>query len=121
MTTFSQALKELAEPRQVGDSIQAAIVRAARLAGLPYPRAFNVWYGRARRIDAHEADQINEALRVKREKEARDELYDLRARLIKMESRLASTDPDFHRPTIDFTRQQARGLGGENCPMVRKR
>lgn len=60
------ALRELAEPRPVGDRIKAAISRAARATGLPYARAFNVWYGRARRIDAHEAQQIRDAITSKR-------------------------------------------------------
>src|SRR5947209_14578977 len=43
-----------------------AIDRAARAAGLSYWRAFDIWYGKARRIDAHEAAQINEAIRIDR-------------------------------------------------------
>lgn len=88
MTTFSQFLQELAEPRPVGDTVQSAIVRAARVTGIPYPRTFNIWYRRARRIDAHEAEQINEALRLKREKAVANEYHDLKARLAKLESRL---------------------------------
>lgn len=90
MSTYSQALKELAEPRPIGDSVKAAIVRVSRITGIPYPRTFNVWYERARRIDAHEAQQIEKALQSKREEEARNEIHDLRTRLLKMESRLAA-------------------------------
>jgi len=88
--TYSDALKELAEPRPVGDLVKAAIGRAARITGLSYTRAFDVWYGKARRIDAHEANRIEQALQNKREEEARNELQDLRMRLLKMESRLAA-------------------------------
>lgn len=98
MTTFSQAMKELAEPRPVGDSVKAAIVRVARITGIPYPRSFNIWYGRARRIDAHEAALIEQALQTKREEEVRNEIHDLRTRLLKMESRLASESANGNRP-----------------------
>lgn len=97
MTNYSEVLRELAEPRPVGDTIQSAIVRAARVVGIPYARTFNIWYRRARRIDAHEADQINEALRVKREKAAINEYQELRTRLAKLESLLVQKHPNFHR------------------------
>lgn len=112
MTTYSQALKELAEPRPVGDSIKAAIVRAARVAGLPYPRAFNVWYGRARRIDDFEARKIEAALQHKRENEARNEIQELRMRLLKMESRLAAEAANGDRPVLDRGRSARNGRGG---------
>lgn len=108
MTTYSQALKELAEPRPVGDSVKAAIVRAARVAGLPYPRSFNIWYGRARRIDDFEARKIEAALQSKREEEARNEIHDLRTRLLKMESRLAAEAANSNRPSLGVTRQRLR-------------
>ncbi len=108
MTTFSQAMKELAEPRPVGDSVKAAIVRVARITGIPYPRAFNVWYGRARRIDAHEARQIEQAIQNKREEEARNEIHDLRTRLLKMESRLAAESANSHRAGVHLSRVRVR-------------
>jgi hypothetical protein len=106
--TFSAALKELAEPRPAGDLVKRAIERAARLTGLSYTRAFDVWYGKARRIDAHEAAQIAEALQQKREEEARNELHDLRARLLKMESRLAADSSDSARPGLNLVRARVR-------------
>lgn len=104
MTTFSQALRELAAPRPIGDTVQAAIARAARITGIPYPRTFNIWYRRARRIDAHEAQVIEAALNHKREEEARNELHDLRTRLLKMESRLAAETADRSRASIRLVR-----------------
>jgi hypothetical protein len=104
MTTFADALKELAEPRPVGDTIQQAIVRAARAVGIEYPRVFNIWYGRARRIDAHEAALIEQALNDKREKAARNELHDLRARLLKMESRIAAENSNSDRARLTLVR-----------------
>lgn len=95
---FSDALRELSEPWVPGDRVKAAIARAARLSGLSYWRAFNIWYGKARRIDAHEAAQINEALRLKREKAVANEYQDLRTRLAKLEAALlVQGNPNVHR------------------------
>lgn len=103
--TYSDALKELAEPRPVGDLIKTAIGRAARAAGLSYTRAFDVWYGKARRIDDTEARRIERALQEKHEEEARNELHDLRTRLLKMESRLAAEAANESRARLDLSRQ----------------
>lgn len=91
--TYAEALKELAPTRPV----KQAIGQAAQLAGLTYTRAWDIWYRKARRIDAHEAEQINEALRIKREKAAANEYYDLKTRLAKLESLLVQTNPNVHR------------------------
>jgi hypothetical protein len=85
---YSLMLRELAKPKPEGDKFNLAIGRAAAAAGLEYWRAFDIWYRKARRIDAHEADQINEALRVKREKAAANEYSELKLRLAKLESTL---------------------------------
>ncbi len=106
--TYSDALKELAEPRPVGDLVKAAIGRAARITGLTYTRAFDVWYGKARRIDADEAQRIEQALQHKREEEARNEIHDLRTRLLKMESRLAAEAANSNRAGIGLVRQRLR-------------
>ncbi len=111
MNIYADALRELAEPRPVGDLVKAAIARASRLTGLSYTRAFDVWYGKARRIDAHEAEQIAKALQKKRDEEARNEFQDLRTRLLKMEARLAKSDPDVRGSAADYLRQQVRGRG----------
>ena len=106
--TYSDALKELAEPRPVGDLVKAAIGRAARITGLTYTRAFDVWYGKARRIDADEAGRIEQALQHKREEEARNEIHDLRTRLLKMESRLAAEAANSGRTGLGLVRQRLR-------------
>lgn len=106
--TYSDALKELAEPRPVGDLVKAAIGRAARITGLTYTRAFDVWYGKARRIDADEARRIEQALQNKREEEARNEIHDLRTRLLKMESRLAAEAANSGRAGLGLSRQRLR-------------
>jgi hypothetical protein len=99
---LAAALRELSQPSPQGDRVKQAINRAAKLCGLDYWRAFDIWYRKARRIDAHEAAQINEALRIKREKAVANEYHDLKARLAKLESMLLIQDnPNIHRKTSD--------------------
>lgn len=72
MTTLDRAallLQEIAEPRPIGDSVKAAITRAAKAVNaflsdrekLSYGRAEDIWRREARRIDAHELDAIRAA------------------------------------------------------------
>lgn len=96
------ALRELSEPWAPGDRVKAAIQRAARLSGLSYWRCFDLWYDKARRVDPQEIKAIADALARKREREAGNELQELRTRLAKLESRLSQVDEDFYRPTIDW-------------------
>jgi len=118
MTDISASLRELSEPWERGDKIKAAIARAARAADLTYWRAFDIWYGKARRIELAEINRIEAALRRKSEEHARNELHDLRTRLLRLEALLIQTDPDFHRPTIDQTREAVRDLGRNDRPVV---
>lgn len=112
MTTDYSALtadlKGLSRPAPSGDKIKRAIKRAADAAGLHYWRAFDIWYGKARRIDADEADRIRAAVQHKSEEEARHEYQDLRTRLLKMESRLAASGSDGHREAFDGMRTRFR-------------
>jgi hypothetical protein len=108
MTTYSDALRELSEPRPGGDLVKRAIERAARITGLTYTRTWDIWYGKARRIDADEAERISAALQLKREDEARNEIHDLRTRLLKMESRLAAEAANRDRPVLGGVRQRLR-------------
>ena len=105
----SQALHELSKPWPSGERVKCAIARAADLAGLSYWRAFDIWYRKARRIEDYETAQISEALERKNRLDTRNELSELRLRLARLESLLVQTDPDFHRPTVDFVRQSVRG------------
>jgi hypothetical protein len=110
--TYQGALRELAEPWAGGERIKTIIDRAARRAGLAYWRAFDIWYGKARRVTEAEHEAIAQALDKKRKEEARHELHDLRLRLARLESLFAQTDPDFHRPSLDSIREQLRQMGG---------
>jgi hypothetical protein len=118
---FSASLRALSEPWERGDKIKAAIARSARAAGLSYWRAFDIWYGKARRIDVDEAARIQAALQRQSEEHARNELHDLRTRLLRLESLLVSTDPDFHRPAIDQNRDALRNIGRKGRALDRRR
>ena len=103
------SLRELAGPRLAGDPIKAAVSRAARLAGLEYWRAYDIWYGRARRIDVQEETQITQALQKKRKAVAHNEFAELRARMARLETLLLNSDEDFHREDIAAIRFGSRG------------
>ena len=109
MFDYADGLRELAEPSSRGDRVKSAIERAARLSGLSYWRTFDLWYRKARKVEAFEIDAINDALAKKRAKETRNELQELRLRLARLESLLVQSDPEFHRETIANVRTQMRG------------
>ncbi len=109
--SLGDALKELAEPSSRGDRVKIAIDRAARRAGLAYWRAYDIWYGKARRVEPFEVALVSEALKKKRQEEARNEFYELKKRLAILESRLVQTDEEFHREDINSLRDTARGRG----------
>jgi hypothetical protein len=95
--SISNALKELALPKPEDDRVKRAIDRAARAAGIDYWRAFDLWYCKARRVDAQEALKIREALRLKRERDLQHEYQELRTRLAKLESRMVKDHSHFRR------------------------
>lgn len=113
-------LRELSEPWASGERIKTVLDRTSRLARLTYWRTFDIWYGKARRIEPHEIDQIAEALRIKNEKSARNEFHDLKLRLARLEASLSARDADFHSPSIDHARDVVRGLGSSHSAVARK-
>ncbi|WP_170246039.1 hypothetical protein [Methylobacterium gnaphalii] len=60
-------IRDLAEPRPVGDTVKAAITRASRAVSaflqepMSYGRAEDIWRREARRIDAAEMDALRAA------------------------------------------------------------
>lgn len=91
-------VKRAAEPRVVGDSVKAAIVRAANKLRWRYSRTKEIWYGRARRIDAHEMD----ALRKEVAKQA--------AKYERIANAMVTTDPEFFGEDIAALVHTARAL-----------
>jgi hypothetical protein len=104
----AKALKELSAPHGRDEKMVAIIERSAHLAGLSYSRCYELWYGRARRIEHAEVVRIREALRQKTRLDTRNELQELRIRLTRLESLLVLSDEEFHRETIDHTVAQLR-------------
>lgn len=109
--TARAELRELAAPRAAGDPAKAAIYRAARLAGLTYWRAFDIWYGKARRIRDYEETQITEALKKRRKVVAQNELSDLKARIARLENILLQNDETFHSEDVAALRGAAEQMG----------
>ena len=105
-------LRELSLPWSAGERMKSVLDRTSRLARLTYWRTSDIWYGKARRVEPHEIDQIAEALAIKREKAARNELHEAKLILARLEARLNSTDADFYRPDIDGLRAQTSHMGG---------
>lgn len=60
VTEAAHLMRHLAEPAVPGESVKAAIMRAARKAGVPAGLGKRLWYGEARRIDADTMDRLRE-------------------------------------------------------------
>lgn len=116
MNDVATSLRELGEPLH---PVKAAIDRAARAAGLPRWRTFDLWYGKARRIEPFEQAAVAAALDRKRREAARNELHELRTRLLRLESLMVQSDPDFHREDIAANREHLRALGGKGSVAYR--
>jgi diadenosine tetraphosphate (Ap4A) HIT family hydrolase len=121
MTAVAEAaklLREVAAPVPAGDSVKAAIGRAASRVGkhiAPHfaprwhaGRAEDIWRGEARGVWAEEMDAIRRAADAKSAEEARSELAELDARLARLEALLVQ-DEDFNRPQVDAWRASSRG------------
>jgi len=110
----SDLLRELSEPWASGERIKSVIDRTGKLAKLSYWRTFDLWYKKARTVEEYELDQIREALRIKNERAARNELHQAKLLLARLEARLEAGDSDFYRADIDGLRAQTAHMGGSN-------
>jgi hypothetical protein len=119
MSDAAVMLRELSLPWSPGERIKSILDRTSRLARLTYSRTYEIWYGRARRIEPHEIEQIAEALRIKNERAVKNELHELKTRLARLEATV-SKDSDFYRPDADYARDMLRQLGGKNSSMAGK-
>lgn len=104
----AKALKALSEPHLRDEKMVTIIERSARLAGLSYSRAYEIIYRRARRIEPAEIARISEALDLKNQRDARNELRELRLRLTRLEALLSISDPEFHRENLGALRDGLR-------------
>lgn len=111
-------LRSIAEPVPAGDTVKAAINRAAsRVARFIAPtfaarwhagRAEDIWRGEARGVWAEEMDAIRRAADAKAVEEGKHELAELDARLARLEALLVQ-DEEFNREAVDAFRSAARG------------
>lgn len=113
MITVSDALRELAEPRPRGDKIDVTIMRAAKLAGLSYWRAYEFWYRKAVSLDDIERNNIAEALVRKRREQAQNELQELRNAIARLETLLVKRPAGDHSNDVAAVRGQLRADGRE--------
>jgi hypothetical protein len=99
-----------------GASVSERIRAAARKLGWDFSRTRDVWYEQARRIDAHEMDQLRAARRARQLEEARKAHAELTQLIAGMEAALTRIDEDFHRESIAGLRVSrgaaAEGMGG---------
>jgi hypothetical protein len=91
--------------REIGGPgpVKSAIFRAAKLTGLPHVRVWNIFYGKARRIEEHEFQQIQQAWGSADERARRD-LIELKSKIARLEARLAMADTRVRSPYINFYR-----------------
>lgn len=89
----AEGLRRLASPRPENDRVKTAIARAARRAGLSYWRAFDLWYGKARRIDAAELRAIRDA-ELSKAKESKNDLIALAEDFTALAQRASRLDPE---------------------------
>lgn len=110
----SDLMRTLALPCPPGDSVKAAINRAARRAShylarpMTFSRAEDIWRKEARAIRAEEMDALRRA--AKREA-FKDETAAVEARLARIEAALVAIDPDFHGEAIVALRRALRPAG----------
>jgi hypothetical protein len=106
----SALLRSFVGDAPAGTKVKSLITSAAKAAGWPVTRAKDVWYGDARRIEAHEMDRLRAVA-------AKLEIERTINRLLALREGLAKTDPDFHRETIDALERALRGMGREVEPL----
>ena len=111
----SWLVRQAAEPRPVGDSVKAAIRRAAHRLGFSYSRTKDIWYADARRIDAHEMDALRRKARERDQEEiARVEAVAAVDRLVALREALAQADENFNQPYVAALDDVLRSMG---CPV----
>ena len=111
----SGLMRELAPAGSAKARIGVALVRINKLKHIKrkwsWSRAKDIWYGDARRIDAHEMDALRAAVRKREIEEARSEYRELDERLRRVEAALAVAYQDLDSATFDEVRKGIVGPG----------
>lgn len=109
MTDLSAALKQLGG----ADGLKKErVARAAKDAGLSASRAFDIWYGKARRIEPHEETAILSALVEKRLADEKNELHALKISLARLETQLSQTQAALVRAQANGDRAAIKAVFG---------
>lgn len=108
---MQSSLRLIAEPIHAGDSIKAQIGRAARRVGFDYWRTHDLWYARARRIDAVELEAVRARVNAKQEAEINAEMAAFAARLARLEAMLVGQDEEFFSEDLRAARHQMDVVG----------
>lgn len=101
MTDFPAALKQIGGADGL---MKERVARAAKAADLSASRAFDIWYGKARRIEPHEETAILSALVEKRLADEKNELHALKISLARLETQLSQTQAALARAQADGNR-----------------
>lgn len=114
MCEAATLVRAAAEPAQIGEKVDQQIQRSARRLGWLTSRVREIWYGRARRIDAHEMDRLREvaAKHTRNADLLRQEYAKALDFVALFETRLTAVDPDFYSPEIGALRDVSRGASG---------
>lgn len=99
LNSVFDAFREIVTSEEAAKMVDK-IAFAAVAVGIPYSRAYEINYGRAR-VSADEERRIRAVAQARRVKDAAKELDDIRAGLARLERALAAADETFHRPQID--------------------
>ena len=113
-------VRRIAEPCPAGDSVKAAIGRAARKLRLNYARCRAFWYADDRiKVTG---DELNQLRAVAKQHTAGADTHDVLARLDKLENMVESLvrvlphDPDYYGPQLDTLRSAMRAYRGSYSP-----
>lgn len=108
----STLLRQVAEPRPVGDTVKQAINRAARRVSKFNPmsagRCEDIWRQEARAIRAEEMDAIRAAARRRDARETAETVSRLRS----LHAAYAETDPDLFGPQMEAIERFLGDFGG---------
>ncbi|MDB5550655.1 MAG: hypothetical protein JWL86_639 [Rhizobium sp.] len=98
MTDASIMLKEFSQPWRPGEFVKDVIARIAPHVGLSTSRAGDIWYGKARRIEADELARIADALNKKRARAVWNAIHEMEIEIARLKAIVAGSDTDFGQP-----------------------
>src|SRR5678815_2481271 len=102
----AELVKRCAEPSPLPplrDSVKASVRRAAERLGWGYARTYDLWYARARRVDAGEMEHLREQAALVRDQTIND--------LVALRGRLATESTPLNGAPIAALDQALRALG----------